>query len=146
MRGRGEHIEPLGQRGVNRIKGRQLLVFKPGFGISTPWAYAQLAAKEPPAYLSAQEVDHLVDVWLASDKPVENLLMNNMEGPAFAKFPALPLLLDRLKREFGLAARMSGSGSACFAFLGEDSPVDAIIHTIRESWGESAFAVKTRLQ
>jgi 4-diphosphocytidyl-2-C-methyl-D-erythritol kinase len=146
MRGRGEHIEPLAPAGVTRIKDRQILVFKPGFGISTPWAYGRMAAKAPSSYLSAAAVEHRLGAWLASDRPIEELLMNNMEEPAFAKFPALPLLLDRLSKEFGLAARMSGSGSACFAFLKEDSPIDAIIHTIRESWGESAFTVKTRLQ
>jgi 4-diphosphocytidyl-2-C-methyl-D-erythritol kinase len=146
MRGRGELIEPLVERGANRIKGRRVLVFKPSFGISTPWAYGQLAERAPSSYLSAADVERGLSDWVASDRPIEDLLMNNMEGPAFRKFPALPVLLDRLSKEFGLASRMSGSGSACFAFLKEDSPIDAIIHTIRESWGESAFVVKTHLQ
>jgi 4-diphosphocytidyl-2-C-methyl-D-erythritol kinase len=83
--------------------------------------------------------------WLASEESVEKLLFNNMEGPAFAKFPALPVLLDRLSKNFGLTARMSGSGSACFALLKDDSPVEAIIALIRSSWGESAFVLQTHL-
>jgi 4-diphosphocytidyl-2-C-methyl-D-erythritol kinase len=68
-----------------------------------------------------------------------------MEGPAFRKYPALPALLDRVSKMFGIAVRMSGSGSACFALLREDSPVEPIRAVIRETWGESAFVLQTRL-
>jgi 4-diphosphocytidyl-2-C-methyl-D-erythritol kinase len=146
MRGRGDLIEPLAAAATKRISGRRVLVFKPAFGISTPWAYAQLAAKAPSGYHPAEKVESQLAAWLDSDRPIEELLVNNMEGPAFAKFPAFPVLLDRLSKIFGLAAHMSGSGSACFAFLHKDSPVDDIIHSIQESWGESAFSLQTHLQ
>jgi 4-diphosphocytidyl-2-C-methyl-D-erythritol kinase len=50
-----------------------------------------------------------------------------------------------LRAKFGLAARMSGSGSACFAPVGEDTDVAPILAAIREAWGPSAFAIEARL-
>jgi 4-diphosphocytidyl-2-C-methyl-D-erythritol kinase len=146
MRGRGDLIQRLPPNGVARITGRSVLVFKPAFGISTPWAYARLAAKAPASYISPLEAENKLAAWLENGSQAEDLLFNNMEAPAFAKFPALPVLLERLSEKFGIAARMSGSGSACFAFLREDSPVEAISATIRSLWGESALVVQTRLQ
>lgn len=145
MRGRGEVIDPLPQQGAARITGRQVLVFKPAFGIPTPWAYSRLAQGAPSSYVSASETENRLAAWLAGDVGAEELAFNSMEAPAFAKFPALPALLERLSRNFGLKARMSGSGSACFAFLKDDSPVADITAAIRSSWGESAFVLPTRL-
>lgn len=164
MRGRGERVEPLPAAVANRFRGRSVLVFKPAFGIPTAWAYARLAAGAPASYLPAAEAEARVARWIAdgsgadgtaSAQPageeangrrdaLDDLLFNNMEPPAFAKFPALPLLLDQLRRDFGLHARMSGSGSACFALLPEDAPRDAIEAAIRRSWGQSVFVVHTR--
>jgi 4-diphosphocytidyl-2-C-methyl-D-erythritol kinase len=73
------------------------------------------------------------------------LLFNSMERAAFAKFPALPVLLERLSSQFGVSARMSGSGSACFALLDESAGVGPVEAAIREAWGPSAFVVETRV-
>jgi 4-diphosphocytidyl-2-C-methyl-D-erythritol kinase len=151
MRGRGERVEPLPAPVAERLRGRRVLLFKPAFGISTPWAYARLAemARESAVgdvYLPPAEAEARLATWLGGrDAPVENLLFNNLERPAFAKFIALPVLLEELRARFGLAGRMSGSGSACFALLGEDAPVGAIADTIRAAWGDTAFVVAARL-
>ena len=143
MRGRGERVEALAA--AARLSGRSVVIFKPAFGIATAWAYARLAAA-PTSYLPAQEAEARVAKWIGvAETPAEELLFNNLEEPAFAKFPALPLLGERLLKNFGLVARMSGSGSACFAFLRDDSPVAEIAATIRAAWGESAMVVQTRL-
>ncbi|HVW21935.1 MAG TPA: 4-(cytidine 5'-diphospho)-2-C-methyl-D-erythritol kinase [Opitutaceae bacterium] len=144
MRGRGERVEPLADAAAARLRGRRLLLFKPGFGVSTPWAYGRLAASG--AYLPAAEAEARLAAWAAGAAPAEELLYNNMEPPVFAKFPALPLLLERLQADFGLAGRMSGSGSCCFALLPGAGPApSAVAAAIRESWGASAFLVETRL-
>jgi len=67
-----------------------------------------------------------------------------MEGPAFAKFAALPELLGALRARFGISPRMSGSGSACFALLPEDADAGPLVAAIREAWGSSALVVDTR--
>ena len=129
------------------MRGRRVLVFKPAFGIATPWAYAQLAKAAPASYLPAAEAEARLAAWIADDNaPAEDLLFNNMETPAFAKFVALPALLEKLRGQFGILPRMSGSGSACFAFLEEKSPVEAMVRTVREAWGETSFVVEARIQ
>jgi 4-diphosphocytidyl-2-C-methyl-D-erythritol kinase len=147
MRGRGERVEPLPAGAGARLSGRRVLIFKPAFGIATPWAYGRLAAGAPDSYLPAAEAEARLAEWLGEGgAPAEALLFNSMEPVAFAKFVALPALLERLRARFGLAARMSGSGSACFALLKEDTPVNGVADTIREAWGASSVAVEARLQ
>ncbi len=146
MRGRGEDVQPLPSVAAERLRGRRVLIFKPPFGINTAWAYRQMAAAAPASYLPAEEAEARLGAWLSDvTAPGEALLFNNMEAPAFTKFIALPVALECLRTEFALVPRMSGSGSACFAFLPADAPVDAITNRIRELWGQEAFVTETRL-
>ena len=144
MRGRGERVEALPAAAAARLRGRRMLVFKPDFGIGTPWAYQRLAAEAPAGYVPAAEAEARLVAWLADPAaPAEALLGNNLERPAFAKFMALPALLGELRTRFALAPQLSGSGSACFAFLPDDAPVPEITATIRAAWGEAAFVLVT---
>lgn len=145
MRGRGERIEPLTTQECARLSGRHVLVFKPSFGIATAWAYGRMAAGAPESYLPSVEAEAHLARWRTGAEPVEKLLFNNMECPAFAKFLALPTLLDRLRGEFGLAVAMSGSGSACYALLREDTPLQAVKACIHKAWGEHTFIVDTEI-
>ena len=146
MRGRGERVDPLADVAAKRLRGRRVLVFKPPFGISTVWAYRQIAAGAPASYLPVGEAEAKLDAWLRDvTAPAEDFLYNNMEAPAFEKYIALPVALGCLRDEFQLRPRMSGSGSACFAFLREDAPVAEISRRLRELWGDEAFVVETRL-
>ncbi|HEY1111896.1 MAG TPA: 4-(cytidine 5'-diphospho)-2-C-methyl-D-erythritol kinase [Opitutaceae bacterium] len=146
MRGRGERVDVLPEMAANRLRGRRVLVFKPAFGIATPWAYGQLVKAAPGGYLPAAEAEARLADWLARpDAPAEELLFNNMEPPAFRKFLALPTLLERLRAEFGLRPRMSGSGSACFAFVGVEVDTAPIVAAIRAAWGESSWVKEARI-
>jgi len=146
MRGRGERIEALPAEASARLRGRRVLVFKPAFGIATPWAYARLAAGAPGSYLPAAEAEARLAAWVGeADAAAEGLLFNSMERVAFGKFLALPTLLETLRAEFGLAGRMSGSGSACFAFLKDETPVAEVMAAVREAWGPTSFVVETRV-
>ncbi len=146
MRGRGERVEALAAGAAARLRGRRVLIFKPGFGIATPWAYGQMAAGAPGSYVPAAEAEGRLAAWIErAEAPAEALLFNGMERVAFAKFVALPTLLEQLRGRFGVAARMSGSGSACFAVLAEDAPGAAIREAIRAAWGASAFVTEARL-
>lgn len=146
IRGRGERIAALPPDAAARIRGRRVLVFKPAFGISTPWAYARMADGAPRMYLPPEQAEARVASWCeTAGAPAEEILFNNMEPPVFAKFVALPALLEQLASRFGLRPRMSGSGSACYALLDDSVDVSAVEVTIRAAWGASAFAVETRL-
>jgi 4-diphosphocytidyl-2-C-methyl-D-erythritol kinase len=68
-----------------------------------------------------------------------------MEAPVFAKFGALPTLIAEIGGRFGIACRMSGSGSACFALLNESANAAPVEAAVRAAWGPSAFFVETRI-
>jgi len=155
MSGRGEIIEPLSEAEAKRLYGRKLFVCKPAFGVSTAWAYGEMAtgaiASAGQYYVAEGEAERLCRQWLAAEKSFEQLpellTFNNMESVVFRKYPALAILADAFSDRFGIVLRMSGSGSACFAFLPEDaSGPDAsaalasrLNECVREFWGPTAF-------
>jgi 4-diphosphocytidyl-2-C-methyl-D-erythritol kinase len=146
MRGRGEQLDELSAGAIARLRGRRVLLFKPGFGISTPWAYQRMIARGGD-YLSSVDAEGRLATWLQGQGPAEELLFNNMEPAAFEKYVALPVLAERLRREFGVAVAMSGSGSACFALLPDDAAavVTQMKQVICESWGGVTFVQEARL-
>jgi 4-diphosphocytidyl-2-C-methyl-D-erythritol kinase len=139
MRGRGERVESLPGTAARRLCGRAVLVFKPSLGVSTAWAYERMAADAPRSYLPAHEAERRIASWAEGTADARELLFNNLEPVVFRKFLALPVLIDCLRRQFGLEPGMSGSGSACFAFLPSDAPLPEIVATIREAWGPVCF-------
>jgi 4-diphosphocytidyl-2-C-methyl-D-erythritol kinase len=147
MRGRGELVEALPETAARRLRGRRVLVFKPSFGISTPWAYQRMIARGTD-YVAPAEAERRLAAWVTGSAPAEELLFNNMEPAAFGKYVALPLLLEGLRREFGVAVAMSGSGSACFALVPErdgDAAVVGMQRVVREAWGDVTFVQEARL-
>ena len=145
MRGRGECVEPLAAQARARLSGRRVLIFKPSFGIATAWAYRRMVAGAPTSYLPLPEAESRLADWLMGDASLEKMLFNNMEKPAFAKYVALPTLLERLRSEFGLAVAMSGSGSACYALLRDDTAVGEVVTRIREVFGQYTFISDTEI-
>jgi 4-diphosphocytidyl-2-C-methyl-D-erythritol kinase len=141
MRGRGERVEPLPVAAARRLRGRRVLLFKPNFGIRTAWVYERMAAEG--VYEPAGEAERRLAAWMAGEAGADELLHNGLEPVVFRKFIALPVLLERLRARFGLAAGMSGSGSACFALLPDGAPVAEIIACIREAWGPMCFVEAT---
>jgi 4-diphosphocytidyl-2-C-methyl-D-erythritol kinase len=147
MRGRGEQIQALEKPAAERLSGRRLLMFKPSFGIKTPWAYQQMIAAAPKSYLPSDEAEARLSHWLKlPTAPAETLVFNNMEAVAFRKFLALPTLLEKVRERFGVTTGMSGSGSASFALLKPDSPLEAICAVIRAAWGESVFVQEAEIR
>jgi 4-diphosphocytidyl-2-C-methyl-D-erythritol kinase len=144
MRGRGDRVEPLPGQAAARLCGRRILLFKPSFGISTPWAYQRMVARGRD-YLPPVEAENRLMVWLSAAVRAEELLFNNMEPAAYEKYVALPLLLEKLRGEYGVDARMSGSGSACYALLGDDQVADPLVARIRACWGAGAFVQESRI-
>jgi 4-diphosphocytidyl-2-C-methyl-D-erythritol kinase len=145
MRGRGDCVEPLASGAVARLSGRRVLIFKPSFSIATAWAYGRMAADAPGSYLPAAEAEAKLAGWLASAEPAEKLVFNNMERPAFAKYVALPALLERLCGEFGLTVAMSGSGSACYALLRDDVSISKVCACVHGTWGRHTFVMDTEI-
>ena len=163
MRGRGEEIETLPKDAARSLSGRRVLLFKPSFGISTPWAYNRMAAEAPRHYLPGPSAEERLAKWRNTPDDISRLLFNNMETVAFEKFVALPILLEQLRCAFGVEGRMSGSGSTCFVLLNHGPAFDVgpraqaepvadksggvtqMAQLIRQSWGDHVFLQETSL-
>lgn len=118
LRGRGDLLEELPARWCERLSGQSILLFKPFFSVSTPWAYREIAAT-PDRYDEARPWEDLLRQ--AEHLPVEKFLYNRFEEVVLRKFLILPLLFEALRNECQCPVLMSGSGSACYLWgLAED--------------------------
>ena len=146
MRGRGEYLERLPADVARRIVGQRVLVFKPPFSINTAWAYQTLAKEAPASYLSEEQAEARLKAWMQdAGAPLASLGFNSLERPAFTKFIALPVMLKLLQERHGLEARMSGSGSACYAFVDDRDDVLSIVATVKAGWGESSICEEAKI-
>jgi 4-diphosphocytidyl-2-C-methyl-D-erythritol kinase len=112
--GRGEKIQPL--EPLPALDSKAFLLIHPGFGISTPWAYQNLARF--PAALNGKpgRAKELISKLQSNDWPaVADGFYNSLEAPALDKFPVLALYQEFLRENGALAALLSGSGSTTFA-------------------------------
>jgi len=110
-KGRGEMVTPL------ELKEKiSILLLKPGFGVSTAWAYARWGdSREIPS------------VSYAAQEFARQTFTNDLERPVFEKFVFLAQLKMWLleQPEVG-AALMSGSGSTVFAVIRPNADADVL--------------------
>ena len=143
VRGRGEILEELPESVSHELAGREIILFKPTFSISTKWAYQSLAAAST-FYDDAVESQNRLLRWLEGDLALGDLLSNTLEKVVDRKFPALPLMRESVRNESGLSCLMSGSGSCSFA-LGDGVGSGLLELRIREDWGKRCFFETTRI-
>jgi len=145
MRGRGEQVARLAPAHASRLCGADLLVCRPRIGVDTAWAYGRLVEGAPASYLNATEAEARVEAWLAGSATNDALSCNSFEPVVFTKFIALPVLGKRLQERHGLALRLSGSGSACFAWLAPRTDWDAVAQDVRDAFGSDCLVERTRV-
>ena len=146
MRGRGERLEALPSAATTALSGRRLLVFKPSFSIGTGWAYGVMKAADGAMYEPTDVAETRLTRWLEDPAdPARLPLFNSMEAAAATKFVAVPTLLQSLRAD-GIACLMSGSGSACFAFVDDGPALEALTARIRSDLGPQAFLQAARLR
>lgn len=144
VRGRGERISRLPERACARLRGTRLLLIKPSFSVSTPWAYGAMA-KSPEAYCGAEEAEARLAEWLNGTGPVRDLLFNQMESVVYRKYIPLPVLKDRLEAEANVPVVMSGSGSTLFALVEDDEQRERAERVAREALGEAGWLAEGHL-
>jgi 4-diphosphocytidyl-2-C-methyl-D-erythritol kinase len=121
-RGRGEIVEPVALKGS--YGG---LLVHPGFGVSTPWAYKTYAQNPHPGEVGRTFADVT--------------LRNDLEPPAFSKYPWLPTVKKWFRQRPGvLDALMSGSGSSVFALTGSNESARDIQQDFLAEFGETVFS------
>jgi len=114
--GRGEQVQSLA--GFPALAGKAFFLIHPGFGISTPWAYQNLARFPEALNGRPGRAQQLVAALQTPDwAAIRAEMYNSLEAPALDKYPVLEVF-QKFLREYGaLATLMSGSGSTTFAIF-----------------------------
>jgi 4-diphosphocytidyl-2-C-methyl-D-erythritol kinase len=138
MRGRGERLEILPENARAALAGRRVFVIKPPFGVPTPEAYGLLARSGK--YRPASRADAEMAGWLARPSADPASLGNDLEAPVFSKYLALPVAVREIERATGVRFHLTGSGSACFAFVPDDLEPAGVRSACVAAWGPSAWS------
>jgi len=148
VRGRGEIIEKVPTEVKNALAGKSLLIFKPNFPVSTPWAYNELR-KDPHLYLPDLQAETLLKEFQATlvkekDFPA-CLAVNSFEKVVFKKFRALRQLSKELKEHFNVVCHLCGSGSACYCFIDERTSYKELTQYIQHRLGSNTFCSQVEI-
>jgi len=142
--GRGEKIQPLDF--FPTLRGTMILLIHPGFGISTPWAYQNLARF--PAALNGQtgRAGKLITLLQAGDlEAAGRAFYNSLEAPAMDKFPLLALYQEFLRSHGAAAALMSGSGSTTFAIVRGAKTAETLSEKFKAKFGQACWTALVSL-
>ena len=131
--GRGEVIQPLDA--FPAMRGVCFVLVHPGFGISTPWAYQQLANFPAAANGIAGRAEKLIALLQSSLKAAAPEFYNSLEAPALRKYPLLALFQEFFRESGALATLMSGSGSATFALTPTRGAAESILEKFKVKFG-----------
>ena len=136
--GRGEKIQPL--ENFAALKGKAFFLAHPGFGISTPWSYQNLARFPKDQNGTAGRAQKLISLLQTADlKTVAAEFYNSLEAPAFEKFPVLQLYKEFLRENGALVSLMSGSGSTTFAIAENLAAADALAEKFKARFGNNGW-------
>jgi 4-diphosphocytidyl-2-C-methyl-D-erythritol kinase len=136
--GRGERIQPL--ESFPALRGKAFLLIHPGFGISTPWAYQNLARFPEALNGRPGRAQELIALLQAGDgRAVGAGFYNSLEAPALEKYPVLALFQEFLRANGALAALMSGSGSTTFAIVENLNAGEALVEKFKSKFGAGAW-------
>jgi 4-diphosphocytidyl-2-C-methyl-D-erythritol kinase len=136
--GRGEKIQPL--EPFPALRGKAFLLIHPGFGISTPWAYQNLARFQDALNGKPGRAKELISKLKSNNWPgVADAFYNSLEAPALDKFPVLALYQAFLRENGALAALMSGSGSTTFAIVENVSSGESLSEKFKSKFGQNCW-------
>jgi 4-diphosphocytidyl-2-C-methyl-D-erythritol kinase len=136
--GRGEIIQPLAPFPI--LEGTSIILVQPGFGISTPWAYGQLARFPEALHGQPGRAQKLID--LLQTGPLETAadgLYNSLEAPALEKYPLLALFQDFFRENGAVGTLMSGSGSASFALVRGQRVGEILLEMFKSRFGDKLW-------
>src|ERR1700736_2046068 len=116
-KGRGEVVTP-----TNLKEKLSILLLKPGFSVSSGWAYSRW-----------QDSKEIPGISYQPQRYDGQSFVNDLERPVFEKFVFLAQLKAWLLKQAEVgAALMSGSASTVFAVLRENADVDFVAQRARE--------------
>ena len=142
--GRGEKVRTL--ESFPTLKGKAFFLVHPGFGISTPWSYQNLARFPKNQNGTPGRAEKLVSLLSgsagfqpASFETVAAEFYNSLEAPAFDKFPVLSLYKDFLRENGALVSLMSGSGSTTFAIAENLAAAETLAEKFKSQFGTNGW-------
>lgn len=141
MRGRGERLELLPPAARAALAGRKVVLAKPPFGVPTPEAYGLLA--KAGKYRPVAQAEAELAAWIADPAADPVRLGNDLVAPVFSKYVALPAGLASFRRITGADWQMTGSGSACFAWVAEGFDQAGLRADAVRVWGPGAWVAET---
>jgi 4-diphosphocytidyl-2-C-methyl-D-erythritol kinase len=142
--GRGELLEPL--EPFPALRGAVFLLIHPGFGISTPWAYQQLARFPSALNGTRGRARELVGLLQSPDPARAGArFYNSLEAPALEKFPLLALFQEFLREHGAVATLMSGSGSSTFAIVPGPDAARALAEQFKSRFGAANWIAIARV-
>jgi len=116
-KGRGEVVTP-----TNLKEKLSILLLKPGFSVSSGWAYSRW-----------QDSKEIPGISYQPQRYDGQSFVNDLERPVFEKFVFLAQLKAWLLKQAEVgAASMSGSGSTVFAVMRRDADVDLVAKRARQ--------------
>ncbi len=136
--GRGERIQPLDF--FPALRGVFLVLIYPGFGISTAWAYQQLANYPVALQGRPGRARELIALLQGGDlRAAGGAFYNSLEAAALKKYPLLALFQDFLRANGAAAALMSGSGSTTFALAAGRPEAESLVEKFQGKFGERCW-------
>ncbi|HEU5397496.1 MAG TPA: 4-(cytidine 5'-diphospho)-2-C-methyl-D-erythritol kinase [Verrucomicrobiae bacterium] len=142
--GRGEKVESV--EPFPALSDKAIFLIHPGFGISTPWAYQNLARFPAALNGRAGRARELIEKLRGNDWPaIAAAFYNSLEAPAFEKFPVLKLYQEFLMANGALAALMSGSGSTTFAIAADVAAAEALRGKFTKQFGDNGWTAVVKI-
>lgn len=135
--GRGEVIQSLDA--FPAMRGVWFVLVHPGFGISTPWAYQQLANFPKALQGTPGRAQKLIALLQTNLEAAGKEFYNSLEAPALRKYPLLALFQEFFRENGAPATLMSGSGSATFALLPSHNAAESILEKFRARFGSEIW-------
>jgi len=135
--GRGEQVQSLPT--FRALEGYHFILIHPGFGVSTPWAYKNLARF--PSALNGERgrAERLVQTLNRSIEAARPDFYNSLEAPVLEKFPLLAIFQEFLLENGAAMALMSGSGSTTLALINGKEKAEQLQEKVREKFGSSVW-------
>lgn len=133
-RGRGEKLELL--EPFAALAGKWILLIKPSFGVSTGWAYKELARYPADQKGRPGRVSEFVEILRTrSLKEAAPSFYNSLEAPVLAEYPLLAEYQKFLREAGADATLMSGSGSTTFALVADQASAESLADQFRGKFG-----------
>jgi 4-diphosphocytidyl-2-C-methyl-D-erythritol kinase len=143
--GRGEKVRTLDN--FPALTGKAFLLVHPGFGISTPWSYQNLARFPEALNGRAGRAERLIACLQSPGlATAANEVYNSLEAPAFDKFPVLQLYKEFFLEHGALVALMSGSGSTTFAIAETLAAAENLAEKFKAQFGNQGWLATVEIR